>query len=76
MQVLCLRYRKQRELIGINFFTKIYRHSSIEGVKMYVEILYRLVPVLILFGLAKFTDNVLELRQRQREKGKNIKTNL
>jgi len=43
---------------------------------MNAEILYLLIPVFILFGLARLTDNVLELRQRQREQGKNIKTNL
>ena len=43
---------------------------------MNMEILYLLIPFLILFGLARFTDKVLELRQRQRDQGKNIKTNL
>ena len=43
---------------------------------MNIELLYLIVPVLILFWLARYTDKVLELRQRQRDQGKKIKTNL
>jgi hypothetical protein len=80
---LCLPEGKQRGLIGRNFFTRIYRQSSIQnllpridnqGVTMFLEL--ALPIALILLGLTRSTENILDLRQHQRDQGNDTKTYL
>ena len=43
---------------------------------MYLEIILPVVLILILFGLTKSTENILDIRQHQRDQGNDTKTYL
>lgn len=43
---------------------------------MNTDTLFLLIPVAVLFGLTRFTENVLKIRQRRRDNGVELKTYL
>jgi hypothetical protein len=47
-----------------------------KGDNMNLEILFILIPAALLFGLTRFTENILKIRQRRRDNGAELKTYL
>jgi hypothetical protein len=41
---------------------------------MYINLILLIVIGLILFGLVRSTDSILEIRQRRRDRGEDLKT--